>query len=504
VDAPAPASPTPKKVPGELADPPVPVPGSEASKLAESPVSALGSEAPELADPPAPVPDSEAFEPLDPLAPALVSETFQCSSGCHVPAPVLQSTVPSGGSALAVSTSTISSTGRKRAISHGAFLAGAIALAHGVNDAYAAFLSPLLPRIMDRLGLSITLAATLAMTLSLAASILQPLMGYLADRYGRRIFVVMGPLLSSVFLSMVGLAPTFWILVAFLLLGGLGSASFHPPGASFAARISEGKGSGLRMSIFSVGGSLGWAAGPLVAVGLVAWVGLDGLAFAMIPGVILALVLYRILPPGNSDRKPVPPPSPGVVVRRLRGPLGLLLGISVTGAFVQRVFLTMQPIVVDRAGGSEAVGAVSLSIYLGSQALGTLMGGYLSDRMDRSHLLAALTFLAFPAHFLAVYLPAGQAPALIMAGSAGFLGMAIMPGIVVKAQEILPEGAAVSSGIVMGLAWALGSVGVLGTGALGDWIGPREAAMFSMPVLLMGTLLALHPSLREGPATARR
>lgn len=404
---------------------------------------------------------------------------------------------------MAVSTTSLAPSTRERPVSRAAFLAGVIALAHGVNDAYAAFLSPLLPRIMDRLGLSITLAATLAMTLSLAASILQPFMGYLADRYGRRIFVVLGPLLSGVFLSMVGLAPTFWVLVGFLLLGGVGSATFHPPGASYAARISEGKGSGLRMSIFSLGGSLGWAAGPLIAVGLVGWVGLGGLAFAMIPGVILAVVLYRILPPGNTDRKPLPPPSLRQVGRRLRGPLGLLLGISVTGAFVQRVFLTMQPIVVSRAGGSEAMGAISLSIYLGSQALGTLMGGYLSDRMDRGHLLAGLTFLAFPAHFLAVYLPAGQAPALFMAGAAGFLGMAIMPGIVVKAQELLPEGAAVSSGIVMGLGWALGSLGVLGTGALGDWIGPREAAMVSMPALLAGTVLALHPALREGPASRR-
>lgn len=404
---------------------------------------------------------------------------------------------------MAISTTSLASTRPGPGVSRAAFLASLIALAHGVNDAYAAFLAPLLPRIMERLGLSITLAATLAMTLSLAASLLQPFMGYLADRHGRRAFVVFGPLLSGVFLSLMGLAPTFWILVGFLTLGGLGSASFHPPGASYAARISEGKGSGLRMSFFSLGGSLGWASGPLIAVGLVGWIGLDGLAFAMIPGIVLAMVLFRVLPPGNADRNPAPPPSPGKVIRRLRGPLGLLLGISVTGAFAQRVFLTMQPIVVARAGGSETIGAVSLSIYLGSQALGTLLGGYLSDRMDRGRLLAGLTFLAFPAHFLAVYLPAGQSGALVMAGVAGFLGMAIMPGIVVRAQELLPEGAAVSSGIVMGLAWALGSLGVLGTGALGDWIGPREAAMVSMPALLIGTLLALHPGLRESASYTR-
>jgi len=373
-----------------------------------------------------------------------------------------------------------------------------------VNDAYAAFLSPLLPRIMEKLGLSIALAATLAMTLSLAASFLQPLMGYLADRYGRRAFVVLGPLLSGVFLSMVGLAPSFWILVALLLLGGLGSATFHPPGASYAARISEGRGSGLRMSIFSLGGSLGWAVGPLVAVGVVGWVGLQGLWTTMFPGVILALALWMYLPPGRTDRPPLPPPSPPAVLRLIHGPLGLLLGISVVGAFAQRVYLTMEPIVVARDGGSEAAGAVSLSIYLGAQALGTLTGGFLSDRLDRGRLLAALTFLAFPAHFLAVSLPSGTPRALLAAAAAGFLGMAMMPGIVVKAQELLPAGAAVSTGIVVGLGWAIGSLGVLATGALGDWMGPREAAMVSMPVLLLGTLFALHPALRESPGPRGR
>ncbi len=389
-------------------------------------------------------------------------------------------------------------------VTHAGFLAGIIALAHGVNDAYASFLSPLLPRIMEKLDLSIALAATLAMTLSIAASLLQPLMGYLADRHGRRIFVVLGPLLSGVFLSLIGLAPTFWILVGLLLMGGLGSATFHPPGASFAARVSEGKGSGLRMSVFSLGGSLGFAFGPLVAVAVVGWRGLEGLWVAMIPGILVAVALFRLLPPGRSERSAMPPPSPAKVLRRLRGPLGLLLGVSMVGAFAQRVYLTMEPIVVARAGGSEALGATALSVYLGAQAFGTLTGGFLADRMDRSRLLAALTLFSSPAHFLAVALPAGDAPALVFGGVAGFFGMAMMPSIVVKAQELLPEGAAVSSGIVMGLGWAMGSMGVLVTGALADWIGPREAAMVSMPALLLGTLLALHPALRDDSRRFRR
>lgn len=374
-----------------------------------------------------------------------------------------------------------------------------VAIAHGVNDAYASFLSPLLPRIMGKLELSIALAATLAMVLSIAASLLQPLAGYLTDRYGPKLFVVLGPVISGVFLSMIGLAPSFTILVVLLMMGGIGSAVFHPPAASMAMSLDTGQGRGVRLSFFSFGGAIGFAVGPLIAVGLVGQVGLEGLWMAMIPGLIVAAVIYGRLPANGvladaNDAKP--PPSPARVLKALKGPLGVVFGISAVGAFVQRVFLTMEPIIAAQAGVSEAMGAVALSIYLGAQAIGTLTGGVLTDRMDRRTLLVGLTLLSVPTHMLALWLPPGSPASLAFAAMAGFLNMAMLPPIVVMAQEILPESTGIGSGIVMGLAWALGSVGVLGTGILADLVGPRSAALLSVPVLLIGTLLALHPSLR--------
>jgi FSR family fosmidomycin resistance protein-like MFS transporter len=371
----------------------------------------------------------------------------------------------------------------------------AIALAHGLNDAYAAFLHPLLPRIMDRLGLSIALAAVLTTTLSLAASLLQPVMGYLSDRYDRRWFIVVGPLFSCVFMSLIGVAPTFLALVLLLALGGLGSAAFHPPGASMAARVTEGRGSGLRLSMFSFGGSVGYGLGPLLAVALVSVFGLRGMWVAMVPPIILLSVLFVILPPGRAHSA-APPPSPRVVLAALAGPLGLLFGISAISTFVQRVFQTMQPIAVAAAGGSEALGALSLSAYFFGQAAGSLAGGWLTDRMDRRRLLVLLTVVSLPAHLLALGLEPGSALGLLAAAMAGCATMALLPPIVISAQEMLPYGAAVGSGIVMGAAWAAGSLGVLGTGVLGDLLGARMAAIASTPLILAATLLAMHPGLR--------
>jgi FSR family fosmidomycin resistance protein-like MFS transporter len=376
-------------------------------------------------------------------------------------------------------------------------IAIAVAALHALNDAYTAFLPPLLPRIMGELDLSITLAAGLMTALSLGSSLAQPLMGRLADRRGRRALVVLGPMTTGVLLSLMGLAPGFWTLAALLVLGGLGSAAFHPPGASLAARVGQGGRSGMRHAIFSFCGATGHALGPLAVVWLIARVGFDGMWIAMLPVLVLGSLIWFVLPPGASDRILDPPPSLLDIGRILRGPLGLVFGISCTTAFLNSLFLTFQPIVLAAGGTSEARGAVVLSVYLGGQAAGSLLGGFLADRMDRPRLLAILTGVAFPLHALAFLLPGAGALSLAVVVLAGASNMAVLPPIVIMALELSPSFASTSSGIVMGLAWATASLAVLPAGVVGDLLGPQLGAIVLTPTVLVGTWLALRPQLRR-------
>lgn len=384
-------------------------------------------------------------------------------------------------------------------------IAVTIALAHAVNDAYASIVPPLLPRLMDSLGISIAMAAGLGAAFSIATALPQPFFGYLGDRFGRRTLVVGGMLASAVFVSVIGFAPSYWVLLVLLVMGGLGGAAFHPPGASYAVRVTAGKGGGARYSVFSFGGAAGYSVGPLVAVGLVAWGGMERLWVAMLPAILLAPFFFFGLPSGRSEaRDHAPAPLPSAILRQLAGPLGIVFGISSAMTFVQRAFLTMEPIIVAEMGGSEALGAVALSVYLGAQAFGTVAGGLLSDRMDRPRLLFVLCALALPAHLLAVWLGPWNALGFAAIAAAGFLGMSTLPPIVVMAQEMIPRAPGASSGIVMGLAWTVGSVGVMGAGAAGDVVGPHTAALLSMPVAGLAALLARHPSLKWMPAERGR
>jgi MFS family permease len=217
----------------------------------------------------------------------------------------------------------------------------------------------------------------------------------------------------------------------------------------------------------------------------------------MLPALALAPIAWLALPRegARAPRAPGERTALRGVVAGFAGPLGVVFVVSALGAFAQRVYLTLMPILVAEAGGAESTGALAISVYLAAQALGTLFGGIMTDRMDRRRLLFGLTLWTIPTNALVYWLAPGSGAALAAAVAAGFLNMAMMPPVVVMAQEMLPARAALSAGIVMGLAWAAGSVGVIGIGILADVIGPRSAALASVPVLLVATVLAAHPSL---------
>ena len=164
-----------------------------------------------------------------------------------------------------------------------------LAAAHFTIDSYSSFYLPLLPLLMQRLGLNYTMVGGLVALGSMSSSFSQPLFGLVSDRMGRPWFVALGPMVAAIFLSGIGAAPSYGALVTLLVLGGVGVAAFHPQTASLAG--TSGPRRALAMSIWITGGTLGWALGPMFATTAVRVLGLGRTWMAAFPGVALSLGL---------------------------------------------------------------------------------------------------------------------------------------------------------------------------------------------------------------------
>src|SRR5262245_9067995 len=182
-----------------------------------------------------------------------------------------------------------------------------LSLAHFTIDAYSSFSSPLLPLLVTKLDLSLTRVGTLVALASVASSFAQPVFGLLGDRLRRPWFVAVGPLIAAVFLSGIGMAPSYGALVALLMLGGIGVAAFHPQGAALSSGLAERR--SVAMAIFVTGGTLGFSLGPLLAVTVVGAFGLERTWIAAFPGLVMASLLlawFMRLPPHAHEGRPRP------------------------------------------------------------------------------------------------------------------------------------------------------------------------------------------------------
>ena len=145
-----------------------------------------------------------------------------------------------------------------------------LTLVHFTGDFYSSFINPLFPVFVDKLDLTLTQIGIIAGTMRLLAFIIQPTVGYLADRYQTRVFIFIGLLLPVVFIPLSGIAPNFWILLLCVALGSVGSSMFHPSVTGMVPLYAGTKAS-FSMSIFNTGGTLAFGLGPLFITWYVAF-----------------------------------------------------------------------------------------------------------------------------------------------------------------------------------------------------------------------------------------
>ncbi len=390
-------------------------------------------------------------------------------------------------------------TVRSRLVLTGTSLTALLFLAHFFNDFFSGTLAALLPTLQLRFGVGeITLALFVA-TLSFSSSVLQPLFGAVADRLGRRLVAALGVATSSAILSLIAIVPSPTLLVPLLLVGGLGSAAFHPAATTMARQAAQRK-RGLALGIFSAGGTVGMAFGPLVIGAFIIGGWLNYTPFLMIPGIVLGALVYLLLPP-------VPPRSAAnraklFDLELFKGPVGKLCLAGVMRSICWTSVINGAPLWLVHSKGLSATNPVvfwTITVFTLSGAAGGILAGLIENRVSRQTLVTGSMLLAIlPLAAFLVSTP-GTVPYFVALVLSGVFVNGGLPIMVVAAQDAAPHAVATASGMMMGLTWGTAGVLYLGVGALQNAIGMNAAMWLSLAPLIPGALIA-HRVLRGLPA----
>jgi len=268
------------------------------------------------------------------------------------------------------------------------------AITHTVSDAITNMLSALLPTLQSRFALTGTTLALLIATLSLSALVTQPFFGALADRVGHRRVAALGVILNAVLFSLIGLVQDISFLFALILIGGLGSAALHPAIASMA-RLAGGSKPEFAVSLFSAGGTLGIAIGPIIIMLLLANLGLAFTPWLMIPGILLGIWILLSTP--EAVQPQVSTHSKFIDLRLFTGPVGKLALIGILSSVSFVTFTSAMPLwLVHKHGLPEDSTLIgwTLSAFSLSAAVGGIMGGMISNRLGAKRLVVTSFLLA--------------------------------------------------------------------------------------------------------------
>ena len=364
--------------------------------------------------------------------------------------------------------------------------------AHFVNDSYSSLIYPLLPLLKVKLGLSDTQVFWLSPLYSLTSSLMQPLYGIISDRYFRRFFAVCGPVLTGVFVSMIGLAPSYGMLITLLVAGGVGIGSFHPQAAAMASRAS-GSRKRVGMAMFSALGTLGFALGPFAITRIVDRFGLENSYPVVVVGLLMSAVLYRVCPPLDAPAKSAPTAkgqrSPLVAALHAAWkPLTLLYLITVIRSGLQITTSNYLPFLLSERGYNLTATGNVMTFFLLLGGIGGLVGGVMAERTSGRTVTLLSGLLAGPL-MVASFLTGGGL-SLILLGAGGFFLLSTLPVNVAMAQELAPGQTSTVSALMMGAAWGVGALAPQALHPLVSGYGFRNTLILASALTLLGAVCA--------------
>ena len=358
---------------------------------------------------------------------------------------------------------------------------------HFATDFASGAVPALIPFLADEYDLSYTLTAVIMLAATLSSSIVQPLFGLWSDRRGAMWLLPGGVALAGLGTGLAAVAPSYAVVVALVFLAGIGIAAYHPEGAKFAAYASGSK-RASGMSMFNIGGNVGYAMGPILVTPLVLWLGLTGGLLAVVPVLAISLGVARALPYLRGLRPAARaaaalPGEEDVPAMWLLGAVIALRGVAWFG------LLTFVPLWAVSIGQTKGEGNRLLALMLVAGALGTLLLGPVADRIGLRRTLV-LTQAAMPALIVVFVVVGGVVGgiALMLVGTCvvGTFGVTM-----VLSQLYLPRHVGLASGLSVGLTMGLGGLAAVGLGALADAVDLETALYVCAAAPAAGVALSL-------------
>ena len=356
-----------------------------------------------------------------------------------------------------------------------------LSVSHFIHDIYSSFLAPLLPLLIEKLSMSLTQAGFLSSVMQLPA-LLNPYIGILADRVSVRYFIILAPALTAVPMSLIGIAPSYGILLILLFIAGISVSIFHVPSPVMISRLSGFK-KGRGMSFYMTGGELARAFGPLVAVGAVSLLGLEGFYPIMIFGLAASAWLnfnFREVPITIDQSRKL---SLLETWRELRFILLPLTAILLARGFMHASITAFLPTFIKLETGDLWLAGAALTVFEITGVAGVFTAGSISDRFGRRRILMA-SLLGAPVSLL-IFASIGGWARFLTLMVIGFTLLSTTPVMLALIQEHAKSSPAAANGFFMMVSFMARSAIVVVVGFIADLIGLRATYFISA---IMGLL----------------
>jgi FSR family fosmidomycin resistance protein-like MFS transporter len=362
-------------------------------------------------------------------------------------------------------------------------------LGHFSNDMLGGVLPVLFPTMKLQYGLSNAQLGLVTLAFTATSSLTQPLFGYFSDTHGRRWFVPATLIWGALCAACYGFITSYLAFIALAALAGIGSGAFHPLGASNAAAVSREEHRNAAMSFYTVAGGIGYGLGPIVGSLLLAVFGPRGTLGLLVPGFTAAALIWPQMRLVERARE-----AKAAATRAMRadsdwGALSRVIVVTMLRSWVFLSVLQMSPIWYSELGFSQAFYGSLAAVIILAGAAGTLCGGAFADRIGQRRVIVSTLLLTIPALLLYVAFPGPQG--LVLAALFGFFCDASLSVTLVMAQRLVPGRVGVASGVILGLGFVTGGIGVPITGRIADVFGMQVALASLTVMLVIGSLVAL-------------